>query len=309
MTETDAPDFHDEDAASKVSFFAFVFLTVAGYIGLDLLTPQCFDDLWPALFLMIQLVSQLTLICVWGTLVEGTFWFRLPWTILLLVVSWAALCAGVYLADGRISSADIMGLGLVWFYGFAISYVPLKIAAWAFGWRIRMLNEDPASNKPTGYAIRDIMLGTAILAVTLAIGRQLIPGEFPKWSDVLRRSGLDNSETVIALFIFSVISLVVKLPCIWVALAAPNGKVLQQSVVWVGCAGALGLIELGLLIVVLGEPKLDTDTAEFATSLVFGHAFMAATMIGVLYGLRYFGYRMSRTRSKASSDHTGTDLR
>ena len=278
-------------STSKPAFWVFVFFTFAGYIALDLLTPCCFQEPFPAIFLMILLVGQLTLICVWGTLVEGTFWFRLPWTILLLVISWAALCCGGYLDLGYTSTTRFLAVGLAWLYGFVISYVPIKIAAWAFGWRIRLvtIRDDEESRQ---YAIRDIMIGTAILAVTLAIGRNFLPDELPPWSEVLRESGLDNGEVLIAFFLFSVISLIVKLPCIWIALATDEAKLLRQSIIWFFCSGLLGLVEMGLLLMILGDPG--SEGLEFVCALVAGHSAMAASMICVLYGLRRFGYRMSR---------------
>ena len=283
---------------SRLLFFAFVLLTFATFIGLDVLTPLCFDDAWPGLFLMILLVGQLTLICVWGTLVEGTFWFRLPWTILLLVISWSALCFGVYLKQGYISSAEILGMGLVWLYGFAISYVPLKVAAWLFGWRIRLVSENQIE-RSSNYAIRDIMLGTAILAVTLSIGRYLMPTEWPSWTDVIRAAGFRRPDMLFAFCLFSIISLIVKLPCIWVSLAADRSKIIWLSVVWVLCSGALGLLEMILLVAILGNPG--SETSEVTACLVLGHATMAASMIAVLFGLRCFGYRMSRKASQRAA--------
>ena len=274
---------------SNLLFGAFVFLTGAAFIALDLSIASNFDDAWPAIFLMIVVVGQLTLICVWGTLVEGTFWVRLPWTILLLVVSWTALCGGVVLDRGEVTPGEVMGMALVWSYGFAISYIPLKLAAWLFGWRITSGESQLVSNR---YAIRDIMFGTALLAATLAIIRYLIPDKLPTLQDAIVTSGLDRPDTLIAFLIFSVVSLVVKLPCIWVALATDKSKVQGHSIIWVFCAGMLGLVEVGLLVVILGDPG--PFVFEITASLVFGHAAMAITMLAVLFGLRCFGYQLSR---------------
>ena len=282
---------------SKPLFFSFLLLTFGVYFWLDVLTASCFHDSGLALFWLILLVGQLTLICVWGTLVEGAFWFRLPWTLLLMVISWAALCVGAHVGNGKIDSAQIMGIGMVWFYGFAISYVPLKIAALAFGWKIRVLNKDIANNEMGRYAIRDIMIGTTILACTLAIGRQFVPGQLPPWSDVLSASHLDEPMSLLIFLVFSIISLIVKLPCIWIALAATKSQVLTLSMIWVFSAGLLGFVEVGILIVLFGAPS--AEWTKLTLNLVLGHAVMAATMIGVLYCLRCFGYRMIRKRSFA----------
>ena len=270
------------------------------FLLLDLVLPTAFELRSSFFFvLMINLVvGQLTLICVWGTLVEGTFWIRLPWTILMLVISWAALARGVYLAHGTADSAEVLALGLIWFYAFAISYIPLKIAAWGFGWRIYMEGDEDSSKSKANYQIRDMMIGTAILAATLSIGRILLPGDSPSWENVVSNSGLNDYRPLTALFIFSVISLIVKLPCIWIALAVPFSSIKRYSLYWIGIAAILGLVEVGLFTFFLGGPGQDKE--EFTIGLMIGHAAMAAIMIGVLYFLRTFGYRMSRRRRLAA---------
>ena len=249
--------------------------------------------------MMNLVVGQLTLICIWGTLVEGTFWIRLPWSILMLVISWAVLARGVYLTHGKIENAQSLGLGLVWFYAFMVSYIPLKLAAWGFGWRILKNDQTDSSRAKTNYQIRDMMIGTAILAVTLSIGRTLLPGDLPSLEKVISRSGLNDYNMLIAMFIFSVVSLIVKLPCIWIALAGPLSSIMRHSIRWVCIAAVLGLVEMGLLVFVLGPPG--PDTWEVVVGLTVGHAVMATTMIGVLYLLRIFGYRMFRRKRMAAA--------
>ena len=287
----------NEDSPSLVKLLLFVCLTFAGFMVLNVLTPVFFDDAWIAIILMNLVIGQLTLICVWGTLVEGTFWVRLPWTILLLVISWAALCVGLCIEnEGRLTSVDpaeILGLGLVWFYGFAISYIPLKLAALLFGWRItltKLRNSDASGN----HSIRDMMIGTAILAVALAIGRPFVSGDLPSWAEILNASGLNEAQPVVALFVFSMISLLVKLPCIWIALATPISSFFVRASWWIFLSGVLAGIEMLLLCAVLGSPG--SEGAEILAGLVFGHMAMATTMLGVLRVLRQFGYSMSRRR-------------
>jgi hypothetical protein len=205
------------------------------------------------------------------------------------------LCFGVYLDNGLITPAEVMGMGLVWFYGFAVSFVPLKIAAWLFGWKIWFVGEDRAAETQGRYGIRDMMVGTSVLALALAIGRAFIPGELPSWSQVLRASGLESYEALLALFLFSIISLVVKLPCIWIALATPRDKVVSRSGFWILCSAGLGCVETVLLAVLVGITG--SELGEILLGLVAGHAAMAALMIVVLYGLRSFGYRMTRQRT------------
>ncbi len=271
------------------------------FLLLDLIMPAAFEsrDAFFPILMMNLVMGQLTLICVWGTLVEGTFWIRLPWTILMLVISWAALAQGVYLVHGNTDAAEVLALGLVWFYAFAISYIPLKLAAWGFGWRIIKEGQQGESESKANYQIRDMMIGTAILAAILSIGRMLLPGDLPSWENVVSKSGLNDYRPLTALFFFSVISLIVKLPCIWIALAVPLSSIKRYSLCWIGIAAILGLVEMGLLTFFLGQ--LGPDTLPFMAGLIIGHAVMAAIMIGVLYLLRTFGYQMSR-RKRLNAD-------
>ena len=288
---------------SLAKLLLFVGLTFSGFMVLNVLTPLCFDDAWIAIIMMNLVIGQLTLICVWGTLVEGTFWVRLPWTILLLVVSWAALCYGVHLNRPNISmpveTAQFLGLGVVWFYGFAISYIPLKIAALLFGWRITLTKFKDSDAESGNHSIRDMMVGTAILAVTLSLGRLLVPGDLPSWETILVASALDSAQDAAALLIFSLVSLVVKLPCIWIALATPESKFKTHAAAWIFVSGVLGAFELILLTAVVGPTG--PQTVGIFTGLVFGHVAMATTMIGVLYVLRQFGYSMTRRKRPAEA--------
>ena len=292
------PHINDERqswiSAHVIQLAVFVGVVCAIFIAMDVLMSACFHDAWSGVFMMNIVIGQLTLICIWGTLVEGTFWVRLPWTILLLVISWGALCYGVKLDRGAIDSARVLGMGLVWFYGFVVSYIPLKMAAWLFGWRIEQKAKQDVDTQANRYAIRDMMLGTAILAVALAIGRQFMLGDWPQWSAVLASSGLDDAKSIFALFLFSFISLIVKLPCIWIALAISKEKIPLYSFVWIVCSGLLGIVELVILIAIVGG--MGRLLSEFVFGLVFGHSAMAVIMIGVLCALRQFGYRLSRQR-------------
>jgi len=296
------PDLDDEQqhwiSRRTVLLTVVVGVLFAFFIAMDVLTPACFHDAWSGVFMMNMVIAQLTLICIWGTLVEGTFWIRLPWTILLLVISWSAICVGVMMDRGTVRTAEVLAMGLVWIYGFMISYIPLKLAAWLFGWRISQKAKQNPSTQTNRYAIRDMMLGTALLAIALGIGRQFLQGDWPTWATVLSTSRMDDGPTLIGLFLFSIISLVVKLPCIWIALAIPKGKIPLYSIVWIVCSGLLGLVELGILIALIGQPR-GSEMHEFIFGLVVGHAAMAVVMIIALCALRPLGYRLNRQKRNA----------
>ncbi len=288
-----------EESSSRTWFAFKIVLICLAFLLTDVLVPQDFSNSSFVFFILLNIVvAQLTLICVWGTLVEGTFWVRMPWTLLLLVVAWAALVYGMYLEQGQsVDTREVLGLGLIWFFGFAVSYVPLKTAAWFFGWRItqeKSLSPNPNSNR---YAIRDMMIGTAILAVVMSIGSYLIQGkELPTWSAVLETSQLGRIESLFVVSVFSVVSLIVKLPCIWVALATTKTNLVSNALCWILLSGLFGLAEFFLLCFVLGPPG--SETLETFCAMTIGHMVMAAVMIGVLCVLRHDGYGITRINKR-----------
>ena len=306
------PQVVDKDVLPQVPgpstwlMFAFaITVIIGGFLIVDVLMPQFFGPHLNIVFWLVLLnvvVAQLTLICIWGTLVEGTFWVRVPWTALQLVISWAALSWGVHLQQGSaIDPAAIPSLGLVWLFGFIVSYLPLKMFAWLLGWRIRQA-KGPAPAPSSHYAIRDMMIGTALLAVVMAIGRLLIPGDLPTWAQTLNASGFDQIERILLLSIFSVISLVVKLPCIWIALAMAKEKIVFRGVVWIVVSGLIAMLEFGILCTAVGPPG--SEWLKVLVGIILGHMVMAAVMLGVLYFLRCYGYSMSRIKKRTTNSVT-----
>ena len=237
------------------------------------------------------LVAQLTLISVWGTLVHGTFWIRMPWTLLLITVSWYALVLGYTYVHGEMSAAEVLSLGLVWFYGFVVSFVPLKIAAWSLRWKItRRQSSDDSSQ----FAIRDIMLGMFILSVTLAIGRLFVPDWQGEWAQVVESGMLGRRNSLVLLGTFGVVSLILKMPCIWIALAMRSDKIVRYSLIWAAYCAAVCVVEITSLCVMLGPPG--EGAVIIFIDLLVGHLLMGITVLGVLLILRKLGYRLSRVR-------------
>lgn len=279
-------------SASKFQLTVTLGIVFLVLLGVDVMLPFWFNSESGLLALNV-VVAQLTLICIWGTLVEGTFWVRIPWTLLMLVISWGAIAWGVQLeSQAPAKSSTIVAIGIVWFYGFVISFIPLKFAASLFGWRITHAVERTNAPSQNRYAIRDVMIGTALLAMVLAIGRAWLPGDPPAWSSVVKESGFHQPEMFLVMGIFSVVSLAVKLPCIWIALAMER-DFFRFSTYWVIASGGLGLVEYFMFCVVVGTSG---SPWEFVFYLVMGHMCMAIVMLVVLRILRNYGYSMSRIR-------------
>lgn len=260
----------------------------------DVATPIWFDDPLPAMLILGVVTAQLTVICVWGTLVRGTFWIRLPWTLLLLVISWCAFAWGITMRDGRADTALLLGIAVIWMLGFVTSFVPLKIAAMCFRWQIVQESADHHdAKKDFRYAIRDIMIGTLLLAVSMGIGRAMLPYENIHFARALEASGLVNAQACILIAIFGVVSLLVKLPCIWISLGEKADKIISRIGMWsVYCLG-LAIFEIGLLIALLGSPG--NQSADLFAGMILSHQVMGAIILGVCLALRGLGYHLERS--------------
>ena len=245
--------------------------------------------------------AQLTVICVWGTLVRGTFWIRLPWTLLLLVLSWCAFAWGITIENGRPDTDSMLGTAMLWMAGFVTSFVPLKIAALCFRWQIV---QDSADNQSAGrnssYAIRDMMIGTLLLALTMGIGRAMLADEDISFTRALDASALNEPEPFLAITIYGIVSLFVKLPCIWISLGEKAEKIKSRIGVWVIYCFGLAIVEIGLLIAILGDPGGDSE--ELFAGIVISHQVMGAIMLGVCLALRGLGYRLERSLCREAED-------
>ena len=145
-----------------------------GVFIVDVATPSCIRDSFLGLLAFCVVTAQLTVICVWGTLVRRAFWIRLPWTLLLLVLSWCAFAWGIAIANGSPDTDSMLGTAVILMFGLVTSFVPLKIPAMCFRWQIVQNSaEDQNAGRDSRYAIRDIMIGTLLFAVSMGIARHV----------------------------------------------------------------------------------------------------------------------------------------
>ncbi|MEM6474305.1 MAG: hypothetical protein AAF802_32525, partial [Planctomycetota bacterium] len=236
--------------------------------------------------------AQLTVICVWGTLVEGSFWIRLPWTLLLLVISWCGFAWGIQLERGR-NVDSMLPVAFFWTIGFLTSFVPLKIAAMGFRWRITgQSTRSEVLDRDGRYSIRDMMLGTLLLAISMAIGRVMLVGEeeidFGTAFIMLNEPG-----AILTLAVFGVVSLLVKMPCIWIALGAEREKAPSYIVLWTFYCVLLAAVEILIFIAIVGGPPGDV-LVELCGGIVLGHLVMGAVTLFVCLCLRGLGYKLER---------------
>lgn len=270
-----------------------IVVTSLVFLIIDVAVPSWFEDPVPALIGINIVTAQLTVICIWGTLVRGTFWIRLPWTFLLLVVSWYALAWGISIEQSGVRETNaILGCGLIWLIGFVASFIPLKVAALCFRWQI-LQPEDAETKRRKGYAVKDIMIGTMLLAGVMAVGKLILPNDAVSLKGVVSSSGLDQPELVIAITIFAVVSLLIKLPCIWVAMAARKRFLWGYTGILFVYAFVLAIIEVVLFAMLIGEIP-----SELVSGMILGHLLMVAVMLAICMSLRGLGYRMERSIGK-----------
>ncbi|MEM9588638.1 MAG: hypothetical protein AAGA03_15255, partial [Planctomycetota bacterium] len=293
-TDTIPADQRTLKVGTRTGLVLLIGICCVGFLIADVATPTWFESPFSAMLALGIVTAQLTVICVWGTLVRGTFWIRLPWTILLLVVSWCGFALGITLENGSPDIDAMLATAALWSFGFVTSVVPLKIAALCFRWQIVQVTAyDKNPERRSSFAIRDLLIGTLFLAVTMGIGRAMLPGDGISISRALQASSLDEAEPLFAVTLFGVVSLLVKLPCIWISLGERSEKIMSRIGIWIPYCFALTVFEIGLLVAVLGDPG--DESVEVFSGMIISHQLMGAIMLGVCLTLRGLGYRLERS--------------
>ena len=287
----------------KRSLVVLIGVCFVGFFWADLMTPILFQEAFTAMLALSVVTAQLTVICVWGTLVRGTFWIRLPWTLLLLVIAWCGFAWGITIENERRDTDQMLAAAVLWTFGFITSYVPLKIAAMGFRWQIVQESTDDRAGSNSRYAIRDIMIGTLLLALTMGIGRAMLLGEQVDLERAVRASQLHRLEPLAATTIYGIVSLLVKLPCIWISLGEEREKIRSRIATWAVYCFALTVVEIGLLVVIFGSPG--GEAHELFLGIMLGHQLMGAIILGVCLALRGLGYRLERSVSGPAADGSG----
>ena len=281
----------------KIRLTLLIGICCVGFFITDVATPTCFENAFSAMLALGVVTAQLTVICVWGTLVRGTFWIRLPWTLLLLVLSWCAFAWGITIENGEPDTESMLGAAVLWMFGFVTSFVPLKIAALCFRWQIVLDSADgQTAGRNSRYTIRDMMIGTLLLALSMGIARALLPNEEISFARALRASSLNRPEPLIAIAIYGIVSLLVKLPCIWISLGEKAEKIQSRIGLWVIYCLGLAILEIFLLIALFGRPGGPSE--ELFAGIIIGHQIMGAILLAICLALRGLGYQLERSLSR-----------
>lgn len=267
----------------------------AGFLIFDVITPYLMPEPFSGMVAIGVVTAQLTVICVWGTLVRGTFWVRFPRTLLLLVFSWAGFSLGIdFLGDG--GPPIRLSVGITWFIGFLITFVPLKAASLWFRWQIVQDNQKGNASCVSTYSIREIMLGIFLLSLSLGIGNALI--SFEGISQISLRN---DPEVLVYISVYGLVSLLGTIPCIWISLKVAMDKVIRWICIWIIYCLLLSVIEIGVvgLIAPFGNDR------PFVLGLILGNQLMGAIILGICFALRGLGYKLSRPQRKSVLPRSG----
>ena len=138
--------------------------------------------------------------------------------------------------------------------------------------------------------------------MTMGIGRAMLPDEDISFTRALHASSLHRPEPLIAISIYGVVSLLVKLPCIWISLGEKAERIQSRIGAWVVYCFVLAIVEMGLLIAILGDPG--SESVELFTGMIISHQLMGAIMLVVCLALRGLGYRLERSLSKQATSES-----
>ncbi len=278
--------------------FSLLLLFVAiGFIVFDVFAPGLWDDTSvPAGTLTLAVVTaQLTMICVWGALVHGSFVVRFPWSLLLLVISFYAFALGVRLCTWQVSQIvrRQFFIGFFWLMGFVVSFVPLKIMAVISGWRVGVVDLPSSSGKSDSqYGTRQMMLGVTFLAVTMGLIRlAFVYQDINVWS-LASSVVYDLGGVVLALWAFCVVSLLINIPCVWISLAQQRRYMLLSLTGWVVYCLFMTALELVCLAWISSgfAGWRGSDVAWFFIS----HQLMGGLILVCCLVLRGMGYTLQR---------------
>lgn len=183
------------------------------------------------------LFGQTTMAAAWTAFGPGHLLLRLPLAMLWVVVIIAAFAAGLAMHQDA-EPAFIVGISISLFGQWFLVQIIFWLTIFAWGLRLRQLDDERQDIDPgeRQFGIRELMIFTAIIGVTLGIGRIVVQST----------AGIGvNGEFVIFLFL-GVAAVFVTLPLVLAALLPRHALV--------ACGGVL---LLSGLVTVLEMPALE----------------------------------------------------
>lgn len=264
-------------------------LAVIGFLVFDFIAPAllAFDEdwLWLWMSLVGVYVGQVNLIATWGALGPGNVVVRLPWSILLGVLTWYSMALGFRAwRPMTLGNQDILLLGPILLGGIVVAQIPLWIAGKSFRWRLVDVADAKSELRrgPLQFSLRHILLGMVFVALALGPARLVLP------SVEFRGFRLDDELPAI-LGAMVVTNLVMTVPCIWGALVRSNPV---PPLAWPVYCAVVTALEFGALCAVLGSPGRDWN--EILLGFLLLNLSQCATVYFALRVFRAKGFRLVR---------------
>ncbi len=314
-SESTAPS--SDPLHARIRRIEIISILIVFFFIADLLTPiplYAFNDS-PIVFSILFgiCIGQVTLICVWAALAPGSALLRLPWSLSLGVLMWYGLILGNHIGYWRtshsltaysyvdpISRTETLTIGAMVVIAIAVMQTPLWLAGALFRWKLVWVDESAVSAR-NQFQLRHLLMGTVLLAVLLAMGRQIMPstGEFGIVSD---------SE---AWLLFSAIlvgsTLSVTVPAVAVGLMAVKTPRWLITLGWLFYCGTLSALQLVLLSIMFG-PTPGAELAEPLVVIFLINAVQGGSVFVCLYILRRIGLQLVRLPRASHQGETAPSL-
>lgn len=238
-------------------------------------------------FLIGQYIGQLNLISVWGAVSRGSAIVRLPWALLLAMLMWGSLILG-QAAFGKWRSDEVVFIGITLGFGCIATQLPLWIASRFFRWRLIAENTD--DDQRSQFDIKQMLVGTLLLAGSLAICRQLSYNIDREDVTVTIR---EFGELMAFLIPMAFFNLLFVIPAIWAAFLVKVNK--RRLGVATALLALVGPIELLVIVVVLGDGPSANDYLNWLITFSVLHLSQVFVVYGSLVLLRRLaGFRLVR---------------
>jgi hypothetical protein len=238
--------------------------------------------------------AVLTVLVVWGS---GPLWLRLVWHWGLALVAFTAWAVGfvVGLSDRGLPYNSDEGLRMALF-GLPLVALACQLAPWLmkvyFRWRIELEDEAEQPAAVHLLSIRDMLVGTIVVAVAMAAVRFGKPRDFPEgyywifW-------GIGSAAA-------AGISLVCLVPIVYLTLGVRGTRWGLAGVVAI--AASVAAAASGVLMWVQPPGPSDKEVILIMTSIAAG---FTLTLAGTLWIARAYGYRLVMGRVQSPDQWPG----
>lgn len=240
--------------------------------------------------------ALLAILLVWG---PGPLWRRLAWHWGLAAALFAAWGIGFAMAQSSRVFSNLFPLRelLITILGLPLLSLACQAGPWLFRiyfhWRIERPGETQGSAPPETLSIRDLLVGTILVALTMAavrLGKPMNVDDTWYWA----AWGIGSAAA-------AGISLLCAVPILYLTLGVRNIRWGAIGIATAGAAVAATAISILTWINPGGGPN-DKEITLMISALAFG---FTATLAGALWIARAYGYRLVTERVQSPDQWSG----